>query len=172
MFRVPRLAAILSLLALPSVQAARAAPVQAAPVARADLSIVKPLSLVRVADLDFATLGVTTGGIAVIDPISGSMTVSGGLLHLYGTPSPARYSGAAQKQTVVNIKIPRQPLLITRVGGTETLTVSNFTLDGQDKRSLAQQSSFTFAVGARITIPAGTVDGVYVGDLDVTVQYP
>jgi hypothetical protein len=172
MFRVSRLAAILSLLALPPVQAASAAPVQAAPAARAELAVIKPLSLVRVADMDFATLGVTTGGTATIDPFSGTMTVSGGLLHLYGTPSPARYSGAALKQTVVNIRIPRQPLLIRRVGGTETLTVSNFTLDGQDKRTLAQQTSFTFAVGAQITVPAGTIDGIYVGDLDVTVQYP
>ena len=31
---------------------------------------------------------------------------------------------------------------------------------------------FRFAVGARITVPAGTVEGVYVGDIDVTVQYP
>ena len=40
--------------------------------------------------MDFATLGVTTGGTATIDPVRGAMTVSGGLLHLGGTPSPAR----------------------------------------------------------------------------------
>ena len=100
------------------------------------------------------------------------MTVSGGLLHLAGTPSPARYAGAASKRTVVNIRVPNQPVLIRRVGGTETLSVSNFTLDGQDKRALPEATSFRFAVGARITVPAGTVEGVYVGDIDVTVQYP
>ena len=63
-------------------------------------------------------------------------------------------------------------MLIRRVGGTETLSVSNFTLDGQDKRELAQQPSFIFAVGAQITVPAGTVEGVYTGQIDVTVQYP
>ena len=100
------------------------------------------------------------------------MTVSGGLLPLGGTPSPARYAGAATKNTVVNIKVPRQPVPITRVGGTETLMVSNFTLDGQDKRTLAQSGSFIFAVGAQITVPAGTVDGLYTGEIDVTIQYP
>jgi hypothetical protein len=100
------------------------------------------------------------------------MTVSGGLLHMSGSPSPARYAGAALKKSVVNIKIPNRPLLVRRVGGTETLTVSNFTLDGQDKRALAQQALFTFAVGAQITVPAGAVEGIYVGDIDVTVQYP
>ena len=34
--------------------------------------------------MDFATLGVTTGGTATIDPITGAMTVTGGLLHLGG----------------------------------------------------------------------------------------
>ena len=28
---------------------------------------------------------------------------------------------------------------------------------------LAQQKSFTFAVGAQIAVPAGTVDGLYTG---------
>lgn len=63
-------------------------------------------------------------------------------------------------------------MLITRVGGTETPSVSAFTLDGQDKRTLAAATSFTFAVGATITVPAATVEGTYEGTIDVTVQYP
>ena len=100
------------------------------------------------------------------------MSVSGGLIHLAGAPSPARYAGSAVKKNVVNIRVPKQPVQIRRVGGTETLTVSNFTLDGQDKRDLAGAAYFTFAVGAQISIPANTVSGVYSGDIDVTVQYP
>jgi alkylated DNA nucleotide flippase Atl1 len=167
-----RIPALASLLFLTIAQAAGAVPLQATPRARGDVILVHPLSLTRIADMDFATLGVTTGGTATIDPVNGTMTVSGGLQHLAGTPSPARYVGAALKKTVVNIRIPKQPVLVRRAGGTETLTLSNFTLDGQDKKALAQQTSFSFAVGAQISVPAGTVDGVYVGDLDVTVQYP
>ena len=172
MFRVARIPAALSLILLSLPQAAGAASVQASPTATGQALIIKPLTLVRVADMDFATLGVTTGGTATIDPVSGAMTVTGGLSRLGGTPSPARYAGAASKQTVVNIRVPNQPVLIKRVGGTETLSVSSFTLDGQNKKVLAQQSSFTFAVGATITVPNGTVDGLYTGVLDVTVQYP
>ena len=166
----PLLLAGLILMSLPA--AGRAAPVAATPRARGEVVLLRPLTLVKLADMDFATLGVTTGGTATIDPVAGTLTVSGGLLHLAGTPSPARYAGAASKRTVVNIRVPNQPVLIRRVGGTETLSVSNFTLDGQDKRALAEATSFRFAVGARITVPAGTVEGVYVGDIDVTVQYP
>lgn len=172
MFRVARFPA-LAVLLLPSLPtAAGAVPVRATPKAQSQVTLVKPLTLQRVNDMDFGTLGVTTGGTATIDPISGALTVSGGLLPLGGTPAPARYTGAATKNTVVNIRVPKQPVLITRVGGTETLSVGNFTLDGQDKRTLAQSGSFTFAVGAQITVPAGTVDGVYSGEIDVTIQYP
>ena len=160
----------LSLLSLPA--AAMAAPVVAAPKAQASVGLVRPLTLQRWADLDFATLGVTTGGTATVDPVTGALSVSGGVVPLVGTPSAARYAGAASKQTVVIIRIPKTPVLIFRVGGTETLSVSNFTLDGQDKKSLAQQESFAFAVGATITVPAGTVEGLYTGEFDVTVQYP
>ena len=172
MFREVRFRALLGLFALSLPVAAGAAPVLASPKATAQVTVVHPLSLVSLDDMDFAMLGVTTGGTATINPVTGAMTVTGGLVHLGGTPSPARYVGAALKQTVVNIRVPKAPVLIRRVGGTETLSVSNFTLDGQDKKVLAQQQSFTFAVGAQITVPAGTVEGIYTGDIDVTVQYP
>ncbi|MCF2514900.1 DUF4402 domain-containing protein [Sphingomonas sp. G124] len=172
MFRAARVSALISLFSVSLPAAAAAAPVQASPTASAQVVLVRPLTLVRTADMDFALLGVTTGGTATIDPVTGAMSVTGGLIHLGGTPSPARYSGAASKQTVVNIKVPKAPVLIRRVGGTETLSVSNFTLDGQDKKILAQQQSFTFAVGAQIAVPAGTVEGLYTGQIDVTVQYP
>lgn len=172
MFRSVRIPALLGLLALSLPVMAEAAPVRASPKAKGQVTLVKPLTLQRINDMDFAWLGVTTGGTATIDPISGALSVSGGLIPLGGTPSPARYAGAATKNTVVNIKVPRQAVPITRVGGTETLMVGDFTLDGQDKRTLAQSGSFIFAVGAQITVPAGTLDGVYTGEIDVTIQYP
>ena len=172
MFRLARFPALLSLVTLSLPAAAGAVPVRASPKAKGQVTLVKPLTLQRVNDMDFAWLGVTTGGTATIDPISGALSVSGGLLRLGGTPSPARYAGAATKNTVVNIRVPRQAVPITRVGGTETLMVGNFTLDGQDKRTLAQSGSFIFAVGAQIIVPAGTLDGLYTGEIDVTIQYP
>lgn len=164
--------ALIGALAMSLCAAGWAAPKAASPAAVGTVQVVRPLTLTRIADMDFARLGVTTGGTAIINPLTGAMSVSGGLISLGGNPSPARYVGAASKQTVVNIRVPRQPVLIRRVGGTETLSVSAFTLDGQDKRSLAAAASFSFAVGATLTVPAGTVEGLYEGQIDVTVQYP
>ena len=123
--------------------------------------------------MDFATLGVTTGGTATIDPVDRfddrdrrlasprrnavAGTLRRGCLKADGGQYPHSQNAGSRCQ---------------RVGGTETLSVSNFTLDGQDKKVLAQQQSFTFAVGAQITVPAGTVEGLYTGEIDVTVQYP
>ena len=166
----PKALAGLILMSFPA--AGWAAPEVATVKSEARLLLIKPLTLVKTDDMDFATLGVTASGTATIDPIAGTMSVTGGVTHLAGTPSPARYAGAASKRTVGNIRVPNQPIQIRRVGGTESLTVSNFTLDGQDKRSLAASASFRFAVGARITVPAGTLDGTYAGEFDVTVNYP
>ena len=58
------------------------------------------------------------------------------------------------------------------VGGTETMTVSKFTLQGLSRRALAKADSFTFRVGATLTVPANQVEGTYVGTFAVTVQYP
>ena len=172
MVRASLAPAIVGMILLSLSAAAGSAPVSAAPKASATVGLVRPLTLQRWADLDFATLAVTTGGAATVNPLTGLMSVTGGLIHVVGAPSPARYAGAASKQTVVIIRIPKVPVLITRVGGTQTLVVDKFTLDGQDKKALAQQESFTFAVGATITVPAGTVEGFYSGEFDVTVQYP
>lgn len=172
MFRVALAPALAGLILLSLPAAGAAVPIAASPKAETRALVLKPLILERIADMDFATLGVTTGGTATINPLTGALTTSGGLIHLGGTPSPARYAGAASKRTVVNIRVPKTPVLLTRVGGTETLSVTNFTLDGQDKKDLADQEAFVFAVGAQIAVPAGTVEGVYSGEIDITVQYP
>ena len=57
-------------------------------------------------------------------------------------------------------------------GGTETMVVRDFTLQGQDKRNLARMEAFDFNVGATLVVAAGQVEGVYSGEFDVTVQYP
>lgn len=151
-----------------------AAPSAAAPVAppappAAQAALMRPLTLLKLADMDFAGLGVTTGGTATISPINGLMTVSPGLAHLTGTPSPARFRGAASRLAIVLIRIPSS-ISIRRIGGTETLTVDQFRLSGTAIR-IVGTTPFDFAVGARLTVPAGTVEGVYAGQMNVTIEY-
>ena len=61
---------------------------------------------------------------------------------------------------------------MSRVSGTETTTVSKFTLEGIDKRQAARNVSFDFRVGGTLNVNANQAEGVYVGTFEVSVQYP
>lgn len=136
-------------------------------------TIIHPLTVTKLKDMDFGYLGVTAAGTAVLNPDTDTLSVTGGAVPVGGTPHCAQFVGAAQSNSVVNIKVPNQPSTLTRVGGTETLTASLFTLQsGQSKKVLAKLDSFTFRVGATLTVPATAVQGTYVGTFSVTVQYP
>jgi hypothetical protein len=138
----------------------------------ATVDLLSPLTIQKLQDLDFGTVAVTGAGTAVVDPVANSISTTGGLMAAGGTPHAALFRGAASQNSVVNIKLPKQPITLTRVGGTQTVTVSNFTLDGPTKRQMAQATTFDIRVGATLTVPAGQVAGQYIGTFDVTAQYP
>lgn len=159
-------------LALLAPAAANAAPVASPAPPAGQAELLRSLTLTKLVDMDFAWLGAAGAGTAVINPVSGAMTTSGGVLHLKGTARPARFRGVASGSSVVIIRVPTKPVLLTRSGGTETMSLGNFTLDGQSKREMAQAGVFEFQVGATLSVAAGQADGVYTGTYDVTIQYP
>lgn len=157
--------------ALP-VQAA-AAPVAAERNAVATGAILHPLELIKRGDLDFGYVAAVTGaGKVTIDPVTNAATATGGVQLLGGTPQAAQFTGAAKSSSVVIIRIPKQPITITRVGGTETMTVSNWKLEGLDKREAAAKVAFDFRVGATLNVGANQAEGLYVGTFEVSIQYP
>jgi hypothetical protein len=52
------------------------------------------------------------------------------------------------------------------------MTVSTWTLDGNQNRKFPQNAAFNFAVGATLIVASGQADGTYLGTFTVTVQYP
>jgi hypothetical protein len=138
----------------------------------ADATIIYPVTVTKLDDMDFGYVSVTTAGTAVLEPNTGTFSTTGGVTPVGGSPHCALFVGASKDSAVVNIKVPNKPSTLTRVGATQTMTVSNFTLQGQSKRALAKASSFTFRVGGTLNVAAAQVEGVYVGTFDVTVQYP
>ena len=164
----------LSMIALAALFAppAIAAPIASPTPPSAQAALMRPLTLTKLADMDFGNLGVTTAGTAVIDPVTNTLSVTGGVIRLGGTPHAARFAGATFSSAVVNIKIPNSTILLTRVGGTQTIALNAFTLDGQSKRTMAAAGLFEFAVGATLRPAANQMEGVYIGTFDVTIQYP
>jgi hypothetical protein len=139
---------------------------------KASAIVLHPLTLVRKTDMNFGNIIRTGAGTAKLEPVANTLSTTGLLTSAGGAPTAATFVGAAGSASVVIIRVPTAPVLIRRVGGTETMTVDNWTLQGQNKRTLAKQESFEFRVGATLTVAAGQVEGDYVGSFDVTVQYP
>lgn len=164
--------AVLTLLALLAPAAGRAAPVAPPASPPAQAMLMRPLTLTKIADMDFGNLGVTTAGTAVINAVTDTMTTNGGVTSLGGSPHAAIFRGVAQGNSVVNIKVPNRAVTLTRVGGTETIILDSFTLDGQSKRTMAQAGIFDFKVGATLRPAANQAEGLYTGTYDITIQYP
>src|SRR3982751_341664 len=163
--------AILAILAL-APAAAPASAVTPSPQAPGTALILPPVDVIKLKDMDFGDLWPTAAGTAVLEPNADTLSTTGGVTRVGGTPHSAEFAGSAQSSAVVNIKLPNQPSTLTRVGGTQTMTVSNFTLQGQNKRTIAAQTAFTFRVGGTLNVAANQVEGTYVGTFTVTVQYP
>lgn len=168
---------LLILLAVGLLSTGTAAPLRAALVvattpATGRVEIALPATVRRLQDLNFAYLSVTTAGTAVINPNTDAMTTTGGVLHLTGVPYAALFEAVSPRKGVVIVRIPRDPITITRVGGTETMTVSNWTITGSNNRNVAAQEPFDFKVGGTLSVNANQVEGFYLGTFTVEIQYP
>ena len=152
--------------------AAFAAPASVAVPPTGQVQLMRPLTLAKIADMDFGNLSVTTAGTAVIDAVTDTLGTTGGVLKAGGTPHAAVFRGVAQGGNVVNIKVPNKAVTLSRVGGGATMLLDSFTLDGQSKRALAAAGIFDFKVGATLRPAANQMEGVYTGTFDVTIQYP
>lgn len=144
---------------------------------RASVTIVSPLSLIKIRDLEFGTIYLAdgaVGGSVIIDPNlpeGSEVTLTGDLVGGNDAHS-AQFGGAPERTKKIKIRIPKGDVTLRRIGGTETLTARDFTLEGDDQRTIAGRTYFDFRVGATLDVPGGTAEGVYEGEFDVQVQYP
>ena len=153
--------------------AGQGAPIAAPTPAQATGTLLFPLEIVKNRDLDFGNVGTTAAaGTVVINPETDTISSTGGAVLLGGAPHAAQFTGAAKGNNVVIIRIPKQPVTLTRVGGTQTMIADNFTLQGLDKRAVAARVAFDFRVGATLNVNANQAEGTYVGTFDVSIQYP
>jgi len=150
---------------------AHAAPVNPDKQARGRVNIIAPAGVRKLEDLNFATLGVWGAGTAIINPNTDVMTTTGGVTYISGLAYAALFEAVSPVKNNVHIKIPNKVITVTRVGGTETMTVGNWTLSGAANRSVVVKEPFSFKVGGTLTVNANQAEGLYLGTFDVEVQF-
>lgn len=131
----------------------------------------RPLSIVNTEDLNFGTiLRPTVAGTVVIDPTSGTRTVTGGVAAAGGAPLAAQfytYGGPSQ-----NVQVNRGPLpVLNRAGGGATMNVTGLTLNGPTLRFLNAAGLLDLRVGGTLAVGANQLEGDYSATFQIIVTY-
>jgi hypothetical protein len=161
------LAASVAALTLTSAPAAAAPTGSSNGAATARARIVKPLTLTRTANMDFGDIVVQDAGVATLT-MGGALSCTGGLT-CATTGTAAAYLVTGTNNQVVTVTAPDVSLINAANPGTP------LTLDLTAPTTVTLPNSgatgFNFSVGGSIAVAASTRDGVYNGDLNVTVDY-
>ena len=165
------------LMLLPAASVALASRATAAPTppdraATAAATIYAALGLQNDKGLDFGMATVTAAGTIVLDPNTDALTATGGVVPVGGTPHAALFEGIAPTGKIVIVRLPKTATTLTRIGGTETMTVDKWTIDGTNRRTVQSKTAFTFRVGGTLHVNANQAEGWYIGTFTVDVQYP
>ena len=135
--------------------------------ATARARIVKPLTLTRTSHMDFGDIVVQDAGVATL-AMGGALTCSV-TLTCAATGTPAAYLVTGTNNQVVTVSAPDVTLTNAANPGTP------LTLDLNAPASVLLPNSGAsgqdFSVGGSIAIADTTREGVYTGDLAVTVDY-
>jgi spore coat protein U-like protein len=136
---------------------------------KASAKVVKSLTLIRKQDLDFGTIMLSgaPGTFTVSISMTGVLTCPGGFT-CSGTPRPAILNVTGSNGNVVRITaLPSD--LVNATDGSKlrftpiapaTIALTNSGNPGKD-----------FNVGGSIDIPSTAADGVYSGNIEVTIDY-
>jgi hypothetical protein len=137
--------------------------------ANATVNIVSPLTLTNNTGLNFGTVvGPFAGEVVHVDTAGvrtcpGTLTCSGN-----ASVSAASFSLTGTAGQAVVLTIPNSVTLNGSVSGSLSVDLSG---DKPADPTLDASGDASFSVGGKLTIPAGTVDGVYSNTFDVTANY-
>ena len=150
--------------------------------AYARATVVRPLTLVKVTDLDFGDIVAgTTLGTVLVNPVNGTRTRTGGVTLASGNGQPASFAGMGARGQRVSLRVSANTITLTRIGGTQTMTMNNFTINSSPASTLsttprnfviaAPTGVFNFNVGATLRVAANQMPGRYRGQFTVTLIY-
>ncbi len=160
-----------------------AAPAQAATrAAQAKVAVVSSLAFIAQEDLEFGSLMAgATAGTVVVSP-AGVRTNTGGVtLMPGGLVQPSRFFGRGTTGQLVQISLASSPFILTRISGTETMTLNTMVIGSTPTAILttaplsftigSATGIFNFPVGGTLNVGANQVAGDYQGTITITLNY-
>lgn len=139
----------------------------------ATATIVAPITISAGSTMSFGDVVKSTAGGTVILSTAGGRTPSGVSFSPTSTGSPAASSFTVNGEAAYTyaITLPASDVTLTKVAGTETMTVNGFTSNPGTTGLLDGTGAQTLLVGATLNVGAAQVAGVYSGTYTVKVDY-
>jgi len=136
------------------------------------VTVVKPLTLTALQNLDLGTITLTGGtwsGISVGISRGGTLSCSNTNVVCSGATQVARFKITGTNKQVVLISAP-SATLTNQSDPTQTLTM---TFDSPASVTLTSsgEPGMNFEIGGSVTLSSATSDGTYAGAMNVTVDY-
>ncbi len=143
--------------------------------------LVTPLSFVKQDDLDFGHIiaGNTAGTITMNS--AGTVTTTGGVIQVDGTQQLARFWGFGTFLQTVLINADANAYILTRDGGTETMTMDQLLIGSQPPiiintnprrfRIVNPDGFFSFTIAGRLQVGANQPPGLYSGEFTIQLEY-
>ena len=155
--------------------------------ASAQATVVAPLTLIKVSDINFGRVAArATAGTVTINVNTGACTTTGGVIH-QGACQFAEFAGMGTKKMTTRIQVPGSITLTGPAGA--TMLVNTITLgtapelqfiggngnglgNGNRRYEIVSNTGiFTFRVAGRLNVGANQRPGVYTGTFNIVVQY-
>lgn len=141
------------------------------------ITVIRPLTLTKTADLKFGTVvrPATGSGTAVISA-AGARSVTGGVVGLSSgdAPAAAAFTVAGEGGQSVSVTVPAS---FSMANGTDTLVVTTSnSLTGSAasqtlSNALGSAGSLAFTVGGSVPVASTTATGAYTGTFTVSAAY-
>lgn len=130
-----------------------------------------PLELVQKRDIKFGKYAANPSatGTVVLSPNDDTVSTTGGLFSFGGTIRRARFQILGDPKAYVFVLLPSS-ITIRKGSTSNTMTVSNFTMDRTNPIRLNNQGKRTINIGATLTVGAGQTKGNYNDDNTFTVS--
>lgn len=172
-----------AMLALAPVAAPGAALAQDNESIPAKVGLIEPLTITKLADLDFGDIAPETGGTIVLSPtIVPACSQTGAVIHS-GACQPAIFGGVGAAGQRVRVRRPVGNT-ITLTGPGADMSVTDITINGDATLTPVRSNpnwesflisspdgTFIFRVGGTLNVNASQAPGLYTGTFDIRIDY-